>query len=280
MLPNDNNLILVDAHVHIHSNYNLDKFFDSAFDNFRHVSQNNGDSKNSIGVLCLAEGKNKRAFQDLRELADCKGDIDTLSLVNKTIDQTGEDISLKVTSEQAEIIFLIAGRQIVTREKLEVLALGTSIDFKDGSPIDNLITEIAEDGAIPVIPWGFGKWVGKRSKLLRDTFKNDQLSRFFIGDNGNRPKFCPESALFGVAKKNKIINMPGSDPLPFIGECNRAGCFGFAIQGSLNMKEPWKDLKKKLLDPNMVFEYFGEFESPLRFLRNQLAMQYHKRFYG
>jgi hypothetical protein len=280
MYSNDDNLILVDAHVHMHSNFKPENFFKAAFDNFRKFSENYGNPKITIGVLCLTESKNESAFQLLKKIAVCKGIAGHFPAVKQTIDQTEEEVSLKVTSEQQDIVMLIAGRQIVTRENLEVLALGSLSDFEEQNPIDRLITQIAEDGAIPIVPWGFGKWLGKRGKRLKDIFNNNQLPRFFIGDNGNRPKFWPRPSLFGVAKKNKIINMPGSDPLPFAYECRRPGRYGFAIRSAMDLDKPWNDLKAKLSDPATKFEYFGELESPFRFLRNQLAMQYHKRFCG
>jgi hypothetical protein len=271
-------MILVDAHVHIYSNYRIDKFFEAAFKNFRRVSKNYGDSKKNVGILCLAEGKNESFFQDLQEFAGGKGFIDRSILLKKSIKRTKENISLRVTSGQEDNIILIAGRQTVSQENIEVLALGSLKIFSEGHSIGKLIADIVAMGAIPVIPWGFGKWFAKRGKILKDIFENDEISRIFVGDNGNRPNFYPKPSLINLAEKMKIKNIPGSDPLPFADEYRRPGSYGFSIKGSLNFLEPWKYLKKKLLDPDTTFEYFGELESPLRFLRNQLKMQWLKLF--
>jgi hypothetical protein len=278
MLSGDTNLILVDAHVHIRKHDKLDKYFEAAFNNFRKISKNYRNPQKIIGILCLTEEKNERLFQNLRELADGQGSADSSFLIKKSLYTTKEDISLKISSRQEEYIFLIAGRQIVSQENIEILALGSLNQFEDGSSIDKLITDISEQRAIPVIPWGFGKWLGGRGKIIKNVLHRKGESPLFIGDNGNRPNFWTEPAIFRLAEKMKIKNLAGSDPLPVPGDYRCPGRYGFALKGSLSTAQPWKDLKSKLLNPNTHFEYFGTLESPVPFIRNQFAMQYRKRF--
>ncbi len=92
--------------------------------------------------------------------------------------QTSEENSLLCFNSNGHKIFFIAGRQIVTSEKLEVLALGLREDFKDNKPIEEVIDYIILKNALPVIPWGVGKWSGKRGAIVENLI--EQNPKFFF----------------------------------------------------------------------------------------------------
>jgi hypothetical protein len=83
----------------------------------------------------------------------------------------------------------------------------------------------------------------------------------------------PRPAQFRRAEERGIKNLPGSDPLPFPNEARRVGRVGVVLNGSLDLRYPAQDLKRKLLDSSTSFQQFGRREMPLRFVRNQLKMQ-------
>ena len=91
-------------------------------------------------------------------------------------------------------LVLVAGRQIETEERLEVMALATNESFQDGRPIDATLRSVCDAGAIPVVPWGFGKWSFQRgsivSRLVRSLSAGSLgLGReVFLGDNGGRAR--------------------------------------------------------------------------------------------
>ena len=64
---------------------------------------------------------------------------------------------------------------------------------------------------------------------------NENTEILFLGDNGNRPLFWSISRKFFIKQKKKeLINLPGSDPLPFNSEEKRPGSFGFYFNEKLN----------------------------------------------
>ena len=82
-----------------------------------------------------------------------------------------------------------------------------------------VIRAVQENNALPVIPWGAGKWMGKRGEIVRRIMEDQKYYPVFMGDNGNRPFFWKKPAIFDEAKeKFNIANISGSDPLPFSGK--------------------------------------------------------------
>ena len=270
-------MIFVDAHVHIYDCFDLELFFDSAFANFQKEASRLGQQDAFTGILLLTETSKDKWFERLTDYADNKDGNGNKAIGDWTFHHTDENCSLCARGGKNQSLFLIAGRQIVTAEKLEVLALATDKNFKEGAPIELVIQSIRDMGAIPVIPYGFGKWIGRRGKILRNLLKKTESTGLFLGDNGGRLKFLPRSSHFKQAEKKGIRVLPGSDPLPFPSECWRACSFGFSFRGLISLEHPAGDLKQILMDTKTYFQEYGHLEGPYRFFRNQLAMQIKKR---
>ena len=257
-------LTLIDAHVHIHNNFRINNFIKASFNNFELISKRVAYNSKYEGVLCLTESHGVSCFEYL-----C---LNLSSLQQYKLSQTREENSLACFDSNNIKIIFIAGRQIVTLEKLEVLALGLNEDLADGKPMQEVIDYIISKNALPVIPWGAGKWIGKRKEIVDNLIsKNPEL--FFLGDNGNRPFFWSKPGIFHKAEKKGILNLPGSDPLPFDGEEERPGNFGFYINDKLNDQKPFNDLREKIINRKNSFPTYGKLESPYRFLKNQISMQ-------
>ena len=270
-------MIFVDAHVHIYDCFDLELFFDSAFANFKSEASRLGQQDAFTGILLLTETSKDKWFERLTDYADNKDGNGNKAIGDWAFRHTDENCSLYARGGKNQGLFLIAGRQIVTAEKLEVLALATDKSLKDGAPIEQAIQSIQDMGAIPVIPYGFGKWIGRRGKILRDLLKKTERTKLFLGDNGGRAKFLPRSSYFKQAEKKGIRVLPGSDPLPFPFECQRAGSFGFSAEGAVSTTHPARDIISILLDSTITFQSYGQPEPFLRFFRNQLLMQIIKR---
>jgi hypothetical protein len=175
------------------------------------------------------------------------------------------------------LIFLIAGRQLQTEEGLEVLAVAPDKEMSNGKQIGTTLSEAIASNGLAIVPWGFGKWVGKRGKALRKALESVDSRKFFLGDNSGRPKFSPTPLMFREGRRKGIHILPGSDPLPFRSEEGRAGSFGFFFDGTISFDRPAEHLKQKLTDPGFNFSNYGQLESIGRFIRNQLLMQIRKR---
>lgn len=271
-----NRLIIVDAHVHLYDCFDIELLLDSAFSNFQEEADQPKAGLPFSGVLFLAETKTKDWFHH-----QCQQAITEPFRGGRagrwSFQLTKEGLSLFARLSEQKELYIIAGRQIRTAENLEVLALGTIQNFEFGTPLEDLIQKISRSGAIPVIPWGVGKWLGRRGILVKDLLKNNNIPLFFLGDNGNRPLFWPKPRLFKQAEESGLCVLPGSDPLPFPSEIKSVGRFGFKLFGSIDPEYPFRDIKKLLLNPTAKPQAYGSLESPGRFFWNQVRMKWLKK---
>lgn len=270
-------MLLIDAHVHIYDCFELEYFFDSAFANFKSEAKKLGHGNNFTGILLLAETSKDCWFQRLKDSAKGKDLPDGKDLGCWQIRHTSEHYSIIAESKDFKKLILIAGRQVVTAEKLEVLSLCNSETFEEGKPISSLIRGIEEKGAIAVIPWGVGKWFGNRGKVVKNIINNN-TSSIYLGDNRNRPGFWHQPALFRSAEQNGIGILPGSDPLPFTSESFRAGSYGFSANLKIDPKRPGEAIRQLLRNTaDSIGNRFGRLENNFKFFLNQFRMQIVKR---
>ncbi|MES1245469.1 MAG: hypothetical protein ABUT39_27945 [Acidobacteriota bacterium] len=240
---------LVDAHVHFHDCYDLQAFLEGALRNIRKGADELGLTQ-WTGFLLLAESAGARWFQRWRD--------------DPRFEATREAES-RVALER---LVLIAGRQIVTRERLEVLALGRDLEVPDGLPLRDTLERVRESGALPVLPWGFGKWWGRRGRVVAEALRQD--GELFLGDNGGR--LGPDPALFRRARKLGVRLLPGSDPLPFSRHAGLAGSYGFVLPHAVDLDRPAETLLQRIRESGQP-RAFGRRAGLPRFLRDQVGMQ-------
>lgn len=266
----NNSLILIDSHVHLHDCYGLDKLFNSALNNFQAIGTKQGNNQQINGVLLLTEISGQNYFLDLWEQTKTGKN----KLKNWEIYHTEENCSLNLNHKlNNQTITLLAGRQILTAEKMEVLALITEQNFADGLSLEATLTAITNAGGIPVIPWGVGKWIGSRGKILSQLLAKNEFPSLFLGDNSGRPLFWPRPAYFKVAEAQGLRILPGTDPLALNWEFSRPGSYGLIIEDSLNLEQPGKQIKEILLNPQTSWQTYGNLEKPWRFVLNQTAIR-------
>lgn len=268
-------MIYVDSHVHIHEGVDLGRLFACATRNFELAERAYGDlgEESRQRVLCLTETQSANKFHELASWAtQGKNEIPDWQT-----SATSEDESLLVAHPNCGELIVIAGRQIVTAERLEVLAIGTKKVIPDGEPIVDVIQRVQANQALAVIPWGFGKWLGSRGAVLERVLGGPFRQPLFLGDNSGRPKYWRQPRQFADARNGGMLILPGSDPLPFRSEYKRIGSFGLVVEGVVCNKNPTADLKRLLLAEKPAVHPYGQLENPLRFLRNQIAMQYRNR---
>jgi hypothetical protein len=266
-------MILIDTHVHIYECFDLYKFFAAAYENFRSRARIFGNADNFTGILLLAETSRDDWFRHLSDYADGQSLPGMTTAGSWKFHRLNEPESLCAKSGANSEIILVAGRQVVTAEGLELLALQTTASFKDGLPIGDLIEAVIQEGALPVIPWGFGKWFGRRGKILRNLIQTAGPADFFLGDNSGRPCFWPRPVFFKLGQKRGMRILPGSDPLPLANEYQRVGRFGLMIPEELSRETPSKGLRQIMSRPDTDLSPFGNLEQPLRFLQNQILLR-------
>jgi hypothetical protein len=266
-------MVLADAHVHIYGCFNLPVFLESAFANFQSQASASEPCTEFDALLCLKETAADNWFHVLHNEARVGRGEHVEDEANWVFEPTRENCSLRASGPDGQHLVLIAGRQIVTAERLEVLALCTSALILDGGTLSQVVSAVREANGLPVIPWGAGKWIGRRGKILADFLRSQKPDGIFLGDNGGRPIFWRYPHHFRLARQKGIRILPGSDPLPFRSERTRAGSFGFAIEGTLDTDRPATHIRALLMDSSVSLSPYGSLEQPYRFFRNQISMQ-------
>jgi len=263
-------MIIVDAHVHIHKCFDFESLVDAAHENFLEHGQKLEGINKKFGVLMLTESEGTDEFKKLAAIAESTerniGDHWKLS-------RCEESCSIVLSRNNVDWMIIIAGRQIVTAEKLEVLALGTRQEFMDGTPVIDLLKAVRKAGAVTVIPWGAGKWLGGRGDVLSRVLTSDAQHGLYLGDNGGRPVFWRDPSHFQQARGAGVRILPGSDPLPLPSEVHRVGSFGFTLRADISTTYPARDIRCLLQDPDIEIKPYGRLQGPFRFMRNQLALR-------
>ena len=127
-----------------------------------------------------------------------------------------------------------------------------------------------------MIPWGPGKWLFRRGRLLNQLVQEFRKSTLFLGDEGGRPVFWGYPQHFDRAARQGVRDLPGTDPLPFPHDVKKVGRMGFRVPIELDPMHPAASLLSALHRQSTTLERFAILESPLRFVRNQIGMQLRK----
>jgi hypothetical protein len=256
--------------VHCHRNLGPVAFLDHAARNFCAGATACG-LRPAVGVLLFSEMPEAGVFAGIGA-CERVGDW--------AIRPTGEAVSLIAERPGALPLVLVAGRQIVTREGLEILILGAPGPFAESVDLATGVAMGQAAGGLAVLPWGFGKWWGRRGRILDRFLATATPGTVFLGDNGGRFAGAGAPAQFALARRRCIPILPGSDPLPLPGDAHRAGSYGFALDGPLDSTRPAAALKARLLAMRDQPRGFGRLQPLWRFLANQVGMQWRKRMPG
>jgi hypothetical protein len=273
-------MIFVDGHVHIYDCYDVDEVLDAAFANLSAAREVAGNKESdSSYVLLLVEGKKDRWFQRLQDAARKDGQRTRKISPYWHVELDCAEASLVAFRGEsvAQKLYIACGQQIVSKEKIEVLSLFCKQKIENGLNLAETISTIQQFQGIAVLPWGVGKWMGKRGKRIAEILSRQAKQYFFLGDNGGRPVFWPQPALFDAAAKQGIAVLPGSDPLPLKNEANRVGSFGFYTECQITEEQGvLACLKQALQAPDIQQKVhpFGELQKNCLFVSNQLALRF------
>lgn len=239
----------VDGHVHIHPLTDAGALLDAVT---RNIAQLVGSD--ALPCLLMTETAQADAFADLRD--------GRRSALGWTITPTGDAAALLARRNAAQVL-LISGFQIITQEWIEVLSLATCERLPDGLSLTETLARLQGQDIPAVLPWGLGKWLGKRGRLTADTDET-----VLLGDNRGRPLGWPRPRLFA----NRIV-LPGSDPLPITGSEQAAGRYGFLLDGALDPDHPATELIERLVKMRTSPPVFGGRVGPVAALRMQLDLR-------
>jgi len=257
--------LAVDAHVHFHQSRLVEPTLDSAMANFSRIAAPEG---HLAGALLLAESSREHVFERLAE---------TAPFGRWRINPVADEPQTVIAETGGHKIAIICGRQIRCGLGLEVLALGTTARHPDGGEVEETIDLVRSCGALPVVPWGFGKWIGRAGRRIRELFDSQSPESLFAGDNGGRLQILGLPKQLNLARRGGFRVLPGTDPFPFGADYRRVGGFGFLAAMEPDPTHPWQSLRSALAGTTCSPEPYGRALPPVRFLFNQGWIQVHNR---
>jgi len=261
--------IIVDGHAHLHPCFPIGTFFEWAASNAASHSPGAGRSGAAPVCIVLTEGRREEAFANLHSSASSTVD-------GVCIEHTQEASSLAVSTPKGARLFVIAGTQVVCDRKIEVLAIGARLRQLDGRPLKAVLGAVRAADAIPVLPWGFGKWLGARGALVREAIRAAAPGTLFLGDNGGRWAGLGMPREFSLAERGGIAVLPGSDPLPLLKEVRRPCSYGFALEGGFDADFPARSLVQLVRDLAHSPGVVGERVNFRTFARNQAELRWQR----
>ncbi|MCP3978575.1 MAG: hypothetical protein GY716_04465 [bacterium] len=250
--------------MHFHRGYSAERFLDRARENFSAAAAAAGETLSTPGVLLFATIPGAPGVLELSRLA---------SGTAWRFEPTDEALSFRARRDDGARLIVVEGRQIVTHEKLEVLILACRSEIEPGLPLDDTLDRALGGGGLTVLPWGFGKWTFGRRRLVDAALERHAGPRFFLGDNGGRPRLSSTPEAFRRARALGVRVLPGSDPLPLPHHADRAGSFGLRLRGELESERPAASLCERLADPATQLDAFGNGVPLWRFLRDQFSLR-------
>lgn len=252
--------LLIDAHAHLHT-ASLDGALDAARSNFEAAARRLG-IRPSACVLFVTESAAERRFDEAAR-AGRRG--------RWTLRPTPDGEAVRAETPGGPDILLVASRQARTDMGLEVHALGTSAAIRDGRPLDETLDEARRAGGLLVLPWGVGKWWGRRGRSVREAL--DRERDLMVSDNGGRPWFWPTPSLIRRERARGRPVLAGSDPLPLEGEHARLGSYGSVAEADLDESTPVEGLLRVLRGGEGGVRTYGERTGALAFIGAQVRVR-------
>jgi hypothetical protein len=259
-------LIVADTHVHVYRDYDVAAALRHGFDNLTRLAtdfcRGGEDGERGQGgefaaaddplpVLFLAETRDSHFFVDLHQgrLAD--------RLPGWSMEPTSDNVAVWATSPAAGRFLVIAGRQLVTEERLEVLALATTTELPEHLGLDACIAAVTDAGAVPVLSWAPGKWSFQRGEVVAGVVESAEPGQLLVGDTSLRAR-ATEPRRMSRARQLGLKVVAGSDPLPISGEESILGSYGVAWRGQVETDRPVDSLRRMLLDPGAHVTVVGK----------------------
>jgi len=262
---------LVDGHVHFYGLFDPWGGLEAAAEHFEKARMRLSLPKDAAGVLMRVRSSREDSLVELR--GRLGGGLGGGIGRGWILDTEHDPRCLCATRDSdGATLYLVEGQQVRAGNGLEVLALASESQFEDGRAFGPTVEEIRDSGAVTVIPWGFGKWVGRRRIQVEDAVEERRSGPLFLGDNAGRPVGLPEPRLFREARARGVFVLPGSDPLPIPHQERSIGRFGFVLDG-FDPSRPVESVRRALKSLRAQPAVFGARQRLLRSMCLQSLIQ-------
>ncbi len=240
--------VIADTHVHLYPCHNADRLLKHAAHRLRGWAK----TANPVCVLLLAEAGYHCVFRALRDRPNDHG-------VTARIDRTAEAEALRLQWPDGTAVWLVAGRQLVARERVEILALTVDHPPSDGQSAAELVRAVDAAAGVPVLAWAPGKWCLRRAAVVAELCAAFGPDTLWLGDSSLRPYGWP---LPNPMRDPARRVLAGSDPLPFSGEEMQAGQYAIRLQGEFDPERPVTSLRQLLRSEPARIERVGRRNTP------------------
>lgn len=251
---------IVDPHAHLYGGFEVERFLAAAVRNFGRAARALGCGEESAACLLLMDTAGQRGLARLGE----EYPRDWI------LDATEERHSLVLRRPGELPLAVVAGRQVATSEGVEVLAVPASDHFPDGEPVDRTTERVRAAGAVALLPWGVGKWMFSRGRIIERVLSEEGI---LVVDSGNRPGWLPTPPAIRRAEATGVPVLTGSDPLPLPYQAGRAGGWGVFLPATPDLSHPAAQITSLLAAQSGQPSRYGRSEPLVRFVLSQAAMQ-------
>ncbi len=262
--------LAIDGHVHLYPIYNLKNAVESGVNNLKFYSKKWTSS--IIPVWLLVERSDANFFDQIYQSPN-RYEYD-----GATFKQGSDDLTNVVEKHNEPILYIFAGRQLVTKEGLEVLSLVSNLNVPDRhKSINDVIQLVKDSGGIVTLNWAPGKWFFNRGKVIARQIKEKSINQIFIGESTLRHTLWPEPKLVKRARKKGFPIIAGSDPLPFADEEKCIGCFGFLIKGNFDPEKPAQSFRDLMNCNEKDVRIIGKRNDVFTFAKRQYKIMTEKK---
>jgi hypothetical protein len=196
-------MMIIDTHVHVYPDYDAGAVLCRCADRLHAMEPE------AVPLVCLTEREGCHFFKDLCQARTVPG-ADGFPL---EVLENGASLVIRF-GRGVPPLFVIPGRQIATRERLEVHCLGKDAAIPDGEPVVQTVGRVLEVDGIAVLPWGVGKWLFRRRAIVDALLAQFPPEQLCLGDSAMRPVFWPTPLPMRRASRAGRRIFTGSDPLP------------------------------------------------------------------
>ncbi|HRX06439.1 MAG TPA: hypothetical protein P5306_05025, partial [Kiritimatiellia bacterium] len=202
----------LDAHVHLYPRHDVSRLLLAALDHMPRLAPSD------LRVLMLAERADCDWFQRLAQ-DEIRLPGDRWRIV--AWDPDG-GVKIRHLPDHRDL-WILAGRQTATAERLEICSLFSESPIEDGLSARDTVRAILAAGGLPALNWAPGKWMFKRGALVRNLVREFPPEQLILIDTSLRCAGWPAPRLYSRARRQGRPVLAGSDPLPPAGEESMAG---------------------------------------------------------
>lgn len=253
--------IIADIHVHVRPAHDAGRLLAGAARRLRGLAAAAGHP-DATPVLCLTECAGARVFEQWLS--------NELPAGWTRREVSADGLALSMTGPDTPSLWIVAGRQCATSERMEVHALGCRAALSDGMTAEQTIEAALSAGARPVMAWAVGKWMFRREERLNALMDRFSASQLALADSSMRPIGWPTPAQFRRASREGRPILAGSDPLPPKGEEEVCGTFATLIPNATpDPARPAAGIVEALCSSSQQITV-GRRNCPMRFVHRML----------